>query len=386
MESTGHASNPLEENIDRLMIHHGSGAFDTAVVDNFAMSSTDVNDNSLNLRKRQRSSEDNYGNYEPMSSFPTSMPFIPNHQSSTSTSSTTAMLGSTDTSTSRLMNTLHDNTESEQQNNTVAPFTMTEHKKLVSAIFDIGVKESSPLSVMDHMSKRSKVMYEGLNLEKIKSKLQKYRKKKDKSKTEFMDLYDETITEFCNIFPCVNVNKEKLQHHQRHQHQHQQRMLPPIESLASSEIAAYLTYAVMSDKPIENHRSSHQFSDTVIKPSPMEIQPIHHKQGGQNQASFDNAVGFEMSTRAVTGAAAAAAEGAAKGQEGGKLTLPQLTEDEKNSSIGKAFASFIQLFQCIEKELYDNRKSENGDNPRALNHSPFNYLQENQDVDQSHRH
>ena len=74
-------------------------------------------------------------------------------------------------------------------------FQREDHRALVSAIFNIGLKESSPLAVMEQMSKRSKTLHEGLNLERIKSKLQKYRKKSKKNKEEFMALYDDTLTE-----------------------------------------------------------------------------------------------------------------------------------------------------------------------------------------------
>eukprot|EP00551_Chaetoceros_affinis_P009780 CAMPEP_0203682936 /NCGR_PEP_ID=MMETSP0090-20130426/47258_1 /ASSEMBLY_ACC=CAM_ASM_001088 /TAXON_ID=426623 /ORGANISM="Chaetoceros affinis, Strain CCMP159" /LENGTH=525 /DNA_ID=CAMNT_0050552053 /DNA_START=145 /DNA_END=1722 /DNA_ORIENTATION=- len=116
-------------------------------------------------------------------------------------------------------------------------FTREEHRAFVSAIFDIGLKESSPLSVLDHMSEKFKTQYEGaLNLERLKSKLQKYRMKKNRSKEDFMVSYDETMSEFLNMLPLAQ---------QRGNHGN---ILPPIESLSSGAVPAALTFSVMLEQ------------------------------------------------------------------------------------------------------------------------------------------
>ena len=65
-------------------------------------------------------------------------------------------------------------------------FTTKEHRDFVSAVFELGLKESSPAAIFAHMTYKSKEQFEGLNLERIKSKLQKYRKSKDKNKEELV--------------------------------------------------------------------------------------------------------------------------------------------------------------------------------------------------------
>ena len=84
-------------------------------------------------------------------------------------------------------------------------FPAEKHRELVSSIFDIGVKESSPASILAHMTKKSKSKYDGLNLERIKSKLQKYRQSKERNKQEFMELYDKSMARFCKVLPASKI-------------------------------------------------------------------------------------------------------------------------------------------------------------------------------------
>ena len=164
-----------------------------------------------------------------------------------------------------------------------------EHRALVKAIFDLGLKAASPASLITEMSPVSKA-YKGLNLERIKSKLQKYRNKKDQNKEEFMALYDSALVKFCNDFG----NGSRIQ---------PRAALPSIESLGSGEIAAYLTYTVVTEENrVKKRRIVPKFGDAK------------------------------------------------------DLNLPVLTEAEKNSPIGTAFKSLVELFRSLEEELESIRR------------------------------
>lgn len=174
-------------------------------------------------------------------------------------------------------------------------FSEEDHREFVSAIFDIGVQESSPLAIMEHMNKNRKKEYEGLNLEKVKSKLQKYRKNKSKYKTEFMDAYDTA----CSDFGRKNgPNKRGGTSY---------RQLPSAASLSSGEVAAFLSYSVMLDKKQDSNTSA------------------------QHDVSFDNM------------------------GNGGGLALPIVTEDETQTPVGRAIGVFTTLFLTLKEELYKNR-------------------------------
>uniref|UniRef100_A0A7S3QDX4 HTH myb-type domain-containing protein n=1 Tax=Chaetoceros debilis TaxID=122233 RepID=A0A7S3QDX4_9STRA len=62
------------------------------------------------------------------------------------------------------------------------------HRDFVSAVFDVGLKHSSPSALLEQMPK-----HEDITSERIKSHLQKYRLHRQKSKKEFMSSYDRTL-------------------------------------------------------------------------------------------------------------------------------------------------------------------------------------------------
>jgi SHAQKYF class myb-like DNA-binding protein len=64
------------------------------------------------------------------------------------------------------------------------------HRKFVAEIFEVGMLHASPTLIQQYMLSN----VEGLTSEKIKSHLQKFRNKQEKSKEEFMSLYDEIYT------------------------------------------------------------------------------------------------------------------------------------------------------------------------------------------------
>ena len=65
------------------------------------------------------------------------------------------------------------------------------HRDFVSAIFDVGLKHSSPSAILDHMPS-----HEPVTSERIKSHLQKYRLHRSKAKKEFMTCYDASMKKF----------------------------------------------------------------------------------------------------------------------------------------------------------------------------------------------
>ena len=66
-----------------------------------------------------------------------------------------------------------------------------DHRDFVAAIFEIGLKHSSPSALLEHM-----VENEDLTVERVKSRLQKFRLKREESRAEFMSSYDETMARY----------------------------------------------------------------------------------------------------------------------------------------------------------------------------------------------
>lgn len=66
-----------------------------------------------------------------------------------------------------------------------------QHRAFVTAVFDEGMKHASPSVIMESMKDT-----ELITSERVKSHLQKFRKRKEKSKADFMDEYDRCLTKF----------------------------------------------------------------------------------------------------------------------------------------------------------------------------------------------
>jgi len=104
------------------------------------------------------------------------------------------------------------------------------HRDFVAAIFDVGLKNSSPSAIMEHMPKN-----ELITTERIKSHLQKYRLHRIKSKKEFMGNYESSMEKFKKgIFEG------------------------DPQTLKSADVAAHLSYTSVTDseEPDEVYRET----------------------------------------------------------------------------------------------------------------------------------
>jgi SHAQKYF class myb-like DNA-binding protein len=87
------------------------------------------------------------------------------------------------------------------------------HRDFVSAIFDVGLKHSSPSALLEHMPEHDQI-----TSERVKSHLQKYRLHRAKSKKEFMSCYEASL----NNYQATGIK---------------------AQSLGSGEVAAHLAYS-----------------------------------------------------------------------------------------------------------------------------------------------
>jgi len=177
------------------------------------------------------------------------------------------------------------------------------HRDFVSAIFDVGLKHSSPSALLEFMPK-----HEQITSERIKSHLQKYRLNRSKSKKEFMTCYDSSIGKF----QMGGLDNS-------------------VRSLSSGEVAAHLTYSSIMEADASNpfpapEKSKDTSGGTTIAPS-------------ANEGGFVPQEAESSST-----------------QQGGALHLPQLTEAEKQSPIGASMGYLMGLFFSLRQQLMKQRE------------------------------
>lgn len=169
------------------------------------------------------------------------------------------------------------------------------HRDFVSAIFDVGLKHSSPSTIMEHMPK-----HEQITTERIKSHLQKYRLHRVKSKKEFISSYEASL---------------------RNQNGSSSNLVS-----GSAEVAAHLTASVLGTSKT-NAGAKDSPSATVSNADANQPQIQLH--GAQN-GNYSN----------------------------DSLVLPQLTEAEKASPIGAAMGYLMGLFFSLKQQLIIQRSLE----------------------------
>ena len=97
------------------------------------------------------------------------------------------------------------------------------HRDFVSAVFDVGLKHSSPSSILEQM-----FPHEQITTERIKSHLQKYRLHRQKSKKEFMSSYESSLLKMKSV---------------------ETDLTDPL-SLNCGEVAAHLAYSTITEKEV----------------------------------------------------------------------------------------------------------------------------------------
>lgn len=172
------------------------------------------------------------------------------------------------------------------------------HRDFVSAIFDVGLKHSSPSTILEHMPKNTQI-----TTERIKSHLQKYRMHRAKSKEEFATSYEQSLSKF----KASGLNG--------------------VKSLSAGEVPAHLAYTAMNDgkssSPVQSASvDKPTASAPIINESPKPAPPVPDRQHSD------------------------------------ALMLPQLTEAEKASPIGASMGYLMGLFFSLKQQLMVQRSME----------------------------
>jgi len=235
------------------------------------------------------------------------------------------------------------------------------HQSLVSAIFEIGLIEGSPLSIYENMSTRIKESYSDFNLEKIKSKLQKYRKLKSKNKEEFMQVYHKTLEDMLTAFPIPGSTSASAL--QTPLSLSSTIPLSILENLSSGEVAAHLTYEVMKEDACARMESNSSCDDIEAKHQQDEKQVKSHAPALSDRSSSSslekylrNGNGSQSNKKFRSYSDASLLQQATNGF-GDTLDFPTLTPDEHKSFIGKAFQHFLGLLSSLTCDIHEQRQA-----------------------------
>mmetsp|Transcript_10647 Transcript_10647/g.25626 ORF Transcript_10647/g.25626 Transcript_10647/m.25626 type:complete len:313 (+) Transcript_10647:95-1033(+) len=211
------------------------------------------------------------------------------------------------------------------------------HSHFVSAIFEVGLKHSSPAIILENMTQKM----ETITSERVKSKLQKYRsnKNKDKSKLKFMTTYREFLDRIKAIQADGKPQAGIIQHQQgiidgsssdpilsKLMEEIANRTLSDKKDLLGGDVAGYLTYSVMKENSqMKNVRGVSPFNGTATNA----VLPTNLLRKGSREY--------------------------VERFSGSSIEFPVLTEIEKKSSLGIAMTFITGLFLTMSQHLTRER-------------------------------
>lgn len=236
--------------------------------------------------------------------------------------------------------------QQQQQSIMVGEWSELDHRDLVAAIFEIGLKHSSPSALLEFMAEN-----EDLTVERIKSRLQKFRLKREESKAEFLSSYDETMARYKSDEAVSGL-------------------VPTYDGVRNqaAEPAAFLTHATIAEgsgRPLpfnpEPHVTGAGASGVASSVAALS-QPLPF---GQNHPGKSLPLSVPSASSAV-GAVRVGGDGGGDatdmnepGEVGGApLRLPDLTEEERNAPIGQSFDHLMGLFASLKDNLLKQRAEE----------------------------
>ena len=191
--------------------------------------------------------------------------------------------------------------------------TKDEHRLLVAAVYEIGLKHASPAVIFEHMTEP----HQEVTGERLKSHLQKYRKNKDKSREEFLHEYDAWMEKALTV-GCAGGTG---------------RFLAPPKAIAEivgskkllgGDLPAFLSYSMLQEQ------------NTAAYPV--------YGSGKSSQAPT-----IDTRRKSTKG-------GASSSEQHQVLSFPILTEEERKSPLGTCISQVIGLFYPMAKYLMSERE------------------------------
>jgi hypothetical protein len=255
-------------------------------------------------------------------------------------------------------------------------FTEGCHRRLVEAIFEIGMSHASPAVIMEHMvfptadwvddsGQRLESLVEQVTSERVKSHLQKYRKNKHKSKEEYMREYDrwtqKALTVVGGISAAARTNLVITPTAVLHMMGHSSGGVEDVSSSKSSiaepshrllggDLPAYLTFSVMLE---EEHAKILREEGGVPTAAALQRRSSH-------STDFSTARAADASGAIATQQTATlpSAREYAQTLSGARVLLPILSEEERQSSLGISISHVVGLFYSMSHALMKERKKE----------------------------
>ena len=204
--------------------------------------------------------------------------------------------------------------EGEDAKASSACWSVEEHRAFADAIYNIGLKHSSPTVIRENMSPTTP---EAVTLERIKSHLQKYRAKRIEAEKEFLGSYDAWMSDALrfvhgkqndeqdNTFKSVDLPAD----------------MTNIFKLSSGAIAAHIGFSVMMEPETQS---------CPVDKGLIPLESFHNTEALPFQSYLDD--------------------------HKKEIQFPRLSVEEKQSSLGLSMCLVMGLFITLRDELLEARK------------------------------
>ena len=214
------------------------------------------------------------------------------------------------------------------------------HRDFVAAIFDVGLKHSSPSTLLEQMPK-----HEQITTERIKSHLQKYRLHRVKSKKEFMATYDASLKRFQAAAANDNTNEGDTV-----------ASAASGRTLSGGQVPAHLAFKSIESGNSEASKDSDGQVSQGTRPAPVPA-IVENDLQQQRKSNADSKIPGAVTSTGESVASSSSRQDQAQDRPE-SLMLPRLTDVEKKSPIGAAMGYLMGLFFSLKQQLMAQRVAE----------------------------
>jgi SHAQKYF class myb-like DNA-binding protein len=233
----------------------------------------------------------------------------------------------------------HNNENENENSDNDNEWNEDEHEKFVSSIFEIGLKNASPAIVMENMiSTKHTQKVEMITSERVKSKLQKYRNNKEKSKQEFMDKYCSYLKKIKSLEDDGTIKDDS-------DLSSLMAVMGSGNKLLGGDTAGYLTYAVMKECNKEKKKKKKRNGNTTNG----------NNNNGNNDDNDEESEDEDNNDVLSTNVLRKGARDYVDNYAGSAIQFPILTATEKKSSLGIAMTFIMGLFLSMSQHLTRER-------------------------------
>jgi SHAQKYF class myb-like DNA-binding protein len=205
------------------------------------------------------------------------------------------------------------------------PWPVALHREFAAAVYEVGMSRSSPSIILQNMQTTD----ETITSERVKSHLQKYRRKQPKGKEDFLAAYDKWMTKVMTLSSGLKKRDGTadalIAQNPVSASQHRALMNP--DNLGSGEMAAYLSFVIMMQE--NRDRADEKFWTTRLPPAALsddnELEDPK-KEHIRSYLAYDS------------------------------VRYPQLTEAEKKTTLGKGLDLVQQLLSLLNEQVEAQRQ------------------------------